>query len=318
MIPPGAGPAAGGIAVVDVGSNSLRLLCCEGMGTDGPVGVRGTTVVGLRRGAAEDGTLSEESLARLEEAVMADAERVRAFAPDRVVAACTSATRDAPNGQRVVAMLQRHLGASVHVLAGEAEAELAFAGAALAVPDEDPVMVVDVGGGSTELVRGAAGVLAASVSMQLGAVRQTDAHIAGDPPAAAELAAVRADARAQVRAGLRHIGGPARPVAVAGTATTLAAIDLGRYDPALVHGHTLALARVSALVELLAGMTLGQRRELPGLEPARAGVIVAGAAIIESVLVEAGEDGVTISERDILDGLALAALGLLGDTFHIR
>lgn len=317
MSAPGAGAAAGRIAVVDVGSNSLRLLCCEGLDAEGPVGERRTTVVGLRRDAAPDGTLADASLARLEAAVAADAARVRAFAPARVVAGCTSATRDAPNGDRVVAMLERHMGASVRVLSGEDEAALAFAGAALAVPDGEPVMVVDVGGGSTELIRGAAGVPGASVSLPLGAVRHTDAHIRSDPPAPAELDAVRRDARARVREGLARIGGPARPVAVAGTATTLAAVDLGEYDPARVHGHTLSRDRVGELVELLAGMTLGERREVPGLEPARAGVIVAGAAILESVLAEAGAGLVTISERDILDGLALAALGRLGDGCHI-
>lgn len=314
----GTGAAAERVAVVDVGSNSLRLLCCEGVDDEGPVGPRRSTVMGLRRDAAPDGTLAEESLARLEAALVVDAAIIQAFAPARVVAACTSATRDAPNGARVVALLERHLGASVHVLGGDTEAALAFAGAALAVPDDEPVMVVDVGGGSTELVRGAAGTIAASVSMQLGAVRQTDAHVHADPPAPAELAAVRAEARAVVREGLARIGGPARPLGVAGTATTLAAIDLGAYDPARVHGHVLARERVSALVERLAGVTLEDRRRVPGLDPARAGVIVAGAAIFESVLIEAGAPEVTISERDILDGLALAALGHLGDTFHIR
>lgn len=297
------------LAVVDVGSNSVRLFLCEGIAADGPAGARTSTVIGLKRGAAADGTLADDALTRLEGVLATYADRIGAFAPARTVAVCTSAVRDAPNRGRVVDLLTRTLGAEAHVLSGEREAALAFAGAALATPGDTPVMVVDVGGGSTELAVGRSGRLAAAVSLQLGAVRQTDRHVHDDPPSAAQLRAVRDDALAAAGDGLREIGGPARAVAVAGTATTLAAIDLGGYDPRRVHRHRLARRRVEELVDMLAAVPLAERRRIPGLEPARAGVIPAGATILAAILAAAGLDDVMVSERDILDGVALAVAG---------
>jgi exopolyphosphatase/guanosine-5'-triphosphate,3'-diphosphate pyrophosphatase len=113
------------------------------------------------------------------------------------------------------------------------------------------------------------------------------------------------------------LGELGRPVAVAGTATTLAAIDLGGYDPVRVHRHRLTRRRVEEILARLASLPLERRRAIPGLDPARAGVITAGAAILATVLEVAGADEVMISERDILDGVALAAAGRLGDTFHL-
>lgn len=293
-------------AVVDVGSNSVRLFLCEGVDADGPSGERTSTVIGLKRGAGDDGTLAADALERLDGVLAAYADRIRAFAPAETVAVCTSAVRDAPNRVRVVDALERAVDAEVHILEGEQEAALAFAGAALAPTGDRRVMVIDVGGGSTELVAGTSGRLTAAVSLQLGAVRQTEMHVRDDPPTAAQMLAVRDDALAAAASGIREIGGPAAAVAVAGTATTLAAIDLGGYDPRRVHGHRMSRRRMEEIVELLAGVPLEERRRIPGLEPARAGVIPAGAAILTSVLTAAGLDDVVVSERDILDGVALA------------
>ena len=293
-------------AVVDVGSNSVRLFLCEGLDADGPVGERTSTVIGLKRGAGDDGTLAADALERLDGVLAAYADRIRPFAPAEIVAVCTSAVRDAPNRGRVVDALERAVDAEVHILDGEEEAALAFAGAALAATGDQRVMVIDIGGGSTELVAGAAGRLTAAVSLQLGAVRQTDLRVHDDPPTGAQMLAVRDDAVVAAAAGIREIGGPAPAVAVAGTATTLAAIDLGGYDPRRVHGHRMSRRRMEEIVEMLAGLPLEERRRIPGLEPARAGVITAGAAILTSVLTAADLDEVMVSERDILDGVALA------------
>jgi len=206
----------------------------------------------------------------------------------------------------VVDALVRSIGAEVRILEGEQEAAMAFAGAALAATGDRRVMMIDVGGGSTELVAGTAGRLTAAVSLQLGAVRQTDLRVHDDPPTAALLLAVRDYALAAAAGGFRVIGGPAAAVAVAGTATTLAAIDLGGYDPRRVHGHRMSRRRMEEIVDLLAGVPLEERRGIPGLDPARAGVIVAGATILTSVLAAAGLDDMMVSERDILDGVALA------------
>lgn len=306
----------GRLAVLDVGSNSLRLFCCEAVAPDGPRGRRWSTVIGLRRGAGSDGTLTDDALGRLDEALRPFADRARAFGPDRVLAICTSAVRDAPNRRAVVDLLRDRAGAEVYVLSGDDEASLSFAGAALAVDGGRPVTVVDVGGGSTEIVTGAAGTRRHAVSLQLGAVRQTDRHIHGDPPAPEEVAAVRADARDALSRVLPGLGEPGSLVAVAGTATTLAAIDLGGYDPETVHRHRLPRARVEEILSLLASLALDERREVPGLDPARAGVITAGAAILATVMEVTAAEEVMVSERDILDGAAMAAAGRLGETFH--
>ena len=295
------------IAVVDLGSNSVRLFLCDGIDASGPRGGRTTTVVGLRRGAAPDGALAEDALARLDACLAEYAGPTAAFAPERIVAVGTSAVRDAPNRDRVAAILHERLGAALTVLDGEQEALCSFAGARLGSPGAGEIMVVDIGGASTELVRGGPQGPAGAVSLQLGAVRQTERHLAGDPPAPAELAALRDEAGALVRGALERIGGPAAAVGVAGTITTLAAIELGAYDPARVHGHRLCLDVIRGITAELAALPIARRREVPGLEPARAGVIVAGAVIAVAVLEEAGLEAMSVSERDLLDGVVLAA-----------
>ena len=294
------------LAVVDIGSNSVRLLLCDGADAAGPSGERRSTVTGLRRGAGVDGTLAEESLARLDDCLAGYGATAAGFAPDRVIAVGTSAVRDAPNRERVAAIVRERLGAGLTVLSGDDEARCAFAGARLGAEGDGVILVVDIGGASTELVRGAEGP-DGTVSLQLGAVRQTEAHLTSDPPAAGELAALRAEAAAMVRDALARIGGPAPAVGVAGTITTLAAIELGGYDPDRVHRHRLAGGTVDRIAGELAALPLEERRRVSGLEPARAGVIVAGAVIASVVLEEAGLDGMTVSERDLLDGVVLLA-----------
>jgi exopolyphosphatase/guanosine-5'-triphosphate,3'-diphosphate pyrophosphatase len=299
------------LGVVDVGSNSVRLFLCERVSESGPEGERLSTVTGLRRGAAPDGTIAEDALARLDDCLAGYAERLSAFRLARVAAVGTSAVRDAPNADRVGEIVSRRLGAPLRALSGHEEAALAFAGARLAVDGDAPAMVIDVGGGSTELVRGGVGGPEGAVSLQLGAVRHTERYLSGDPPTAGQLAALRAEARAMAVPGLEAIGGPAEAVGVAGTITTLAAIDLGRYHPELVHRHRLSRGRIEDLGARLAAMTVAERRSVPGLDPARAGVIVAGAVIVAAVLEAAALDGLMVSERDLLDGVALEALAQL-------
>lgn len=297
------------LAVVDVGSNSLRLLLCEGVGPDGARGERDSTVIGLRRGAADDGAIAPDALGRLDETLAGYAGRVAAFAPARTVPVATSAVRDAPNRGEVAALVEGRLGAPMRLLSGVEEAEVSFAGARLALDGDERVVVVDVGGGSTELVSGGPDGPDDAVSLQLGAVRQTERHLHHDPPRPEELAALQDEARALVEPALGAVAGPLPVVGVAGTATSLAAIDLGGYDRARVHRHRLSLARVDELAARLAAMTTEERRAVPGLDPARAGVIVAGTLILAEAARAAGAAGLMISETDLLDGVALAAAG---------
>ncbi|MDX6556481.1 MAG: exopolyphosphatase / guanosine-5-triphosphate,3-diphosphate pyrophosphatase [Miltoncostaeaceae bacterium] len=303
------------LAVVDLGSNTTRLFLCDRIGPEGPEGERLTTITALRRGAGPDGTLAPEALARLDVALAGYGERLRAHRPELVVAVGTSAIRDAPNRAAADALVRHHAGVALTVISGEREAALAYRGARLAVDGDGPAMVIDVGGGSTELVRGLAAGPEGAVSLQVGAVRCTEALLGGDPPSPEELAALRDALGGPVRDALDRIGGPAPAVGVAGSATTLAAIHLGGYDPARVHRLRLTTPEVAAIAARLAAMPLAELRELPGLEPARAPVIVAGATVIATILEVAGLPDLLVSERDILDGAALAARegALVGD-----
>lgn len=302
------GAAGGRLAVVDLGSNSVRLFLCRGIGPQGPEGERRSTVTALRRGAAADGAVAPDALARLDECLAAYAASIDEFGPGRTVVVATSAVRDAPNADAVASVVAGRLGVPMRVLSGQEEAAVSFAGARLAVDGDGAVTVVDVGGGSTELVRGTAAGPAAAVSLQLGAVRHTERHLRSDPPAPAELSGLRRDALAMIGPALEGIGGAAPAVGVAGTITSLAAIEIGAYDRDRVHRHRLTRDGVEDLVALLAAMTVEQRRHVPGLDPARAGVIVAGALIVASLMEAGGLDSLMVSETDLLDGVALAVI----------
>jgi exopolyphosphatase/guanosine-5'-triphosphate,3'-diphosphate pyrophosphatase len=300
------------VAIVDVGSNSVRLFLWSGEDGDGPVGSRLTTVTGLRRGAAADGTVAEDALARLDACAATYAEMMRSAGVVAGVAIGTSAVRDAPNRAAVAGVIGRRLGLPLTVVAGTVEARLSYAGARLAVEDAREAIVLDVGGGSTELVRGHAAGPTAAVSLQLGAVRTTERYLAADPPHPGELARLREDVDAALAEAVAGIGGPAPLVGVAGTVSTLAAVDLGIYDPRRVHGHVLSRARVEEMLSWMSGLPVVERALIPGLEPARAPVIVAGAAIVAAAMDGAGADRIMVSERDLLDGVARYADALVG------
>jgi exopolyphosphatase/guanosine-5'-triphosphate,3'-diphosphate pyrophosphatase len=300
------------VAIVDVGSNSVRLFLWTGDDDDGPTGTRLTTVTGLRRGAADDGTVTGDALDRLDACAAAYAEMMRAAGVVSGVAIGTSAVRDAPNRTAVAEVIGRRLGLPLTVVAGTVEARLSYAGARRAVDDDREVVVLDVGGGSTELVRGDATGPTAAVSLQLGAVRTTERYLLADPPHPGQLTRLREDVDAALAEAVAGIGGPAPLVGVAGTVSTLAAVDLGIYDPRRVHGHVLTRARIEEMLSWMSGLPVAERALIPGLEPARAPVIVAGAAIVAAALDAARVDRITASERDLLDGVALYADALVG------
>jgi exopolyphosphatase / guanosine-5'-triphosphate,3'-diphosphate pyrophosphatase len=205
-------------------------------------------------------------------------------------------------------------GLDARTISGDEEARLTFRGATSERPADAawPVVVIDIGGGSTEFVVGDRDGVRFHVSTQAGAVRQTERHVRSDPPAPEELAAMRAEVReiidaavpAEVRVGARAA------IAVAGTPTSLAAIDqkLDPYDPARVHGYSLSLERAQEALDDLAAMTDEERRHVPGLDPARAPAIVAGATLLVEALGAFRLDSTEVSEHDILRGAALEAV----------
>jgi len=300
------------VAVVDIGTNSTRLLIAD-VEPGAAVGerLRESTVTRLGEGVEATGRLGDEPQQRVFDALERYAAEIRAQECAASAAVMTSAVRDAANGAAFSAVVRERFGLEGRTLSGDEEAASTYAGATAARPPGDPteLVVIDIGGGSTELVCGAAGRLGFHVSAQIGVVRHTERHLRSDPPAADELAALVAD----VDAGLAHVvprdvfARAEAAIAVAGTATTCAAIDLGleRYDTDRVEGHVLSRARLESMRERLAAMPLAERRAVTGLHPDRAPTIVAGIVVLTRVLTAFGLERVEISDRDILWGVAI-------------
>ena len=306
-----ASPTTARVAVVDLGSNTTRLLIADVRDREVIELDRRTEITALGRGVDASGRLSDEAIDRVMRALSGYREAIDAAGVDRIVAVATSAVRDAANGGAFRARLQDELQLDVHTIAGEEEAQLTFLGATSRRPPEiGPTMVIDIGGGSTELVIGVAGEDPSFVvSTQAGSVRQTDRHLEQDPPTEAELSELRADVREILaRAVPPALGGSVRAgIAVAGTATSLAAIaqDLDPYEPARVEGYALEPEACERMLARLAALPLAERREVAGLEPERAPTIVAGGAILVEILRAFELASVEVSEADILHGAAL-------------
>jgi exopolyphosphatase/guanosine-5'-triphosphate,3'-diphosphate pyrophosphatase len=303
------------VAVVDIGSNSTRLLVAD-VG-DGEVREleRRTTVTRLGEGVDASGRLGEAPQERVFAALEDYAEAMERHAPERRVAVMTSAVRDAANGSEFADAVRERCALDARTLSGDEEARLTYLGASAARDPDDATarLVIDIGGGSTELVVGADRSVRFHVSTQAGVVRHTERHLASDPPRPEELEALAADVRGILDAAVApaELSLPRAAVAVAGTATSLAAIDLELepYDGARVEGHELSLDRLGALLSRLASMPVAERRAVPGLHPDRAGTIVAGVVILSTVLRAFGLDATEVSDRDILWGTALDAAG---------
>jgi exopolyphosphatase/guanosine-5'-triphosphate,3'-diphosphate pyrophosphatase len=242
-------------------------------------------------------------------------EVIDAYDVDQAVAVLTSAVRDARNGEEFANAIGERYGLTPHILTGEDEARLTFRGATSERDPEDqtPTLVIDIGGGSTEFVIGTGREPSFRVSNQAGVVRQTERHIHHDPPEQAELDALADDVRKIFERAVpaEHRRAVAKAIAVAGTATSLAAIaqDLEPYDPEKVHGYVISASECEEILDRLAKLPLEERRAVRGLHPDRAPTIVAGAVILLEVLRCFDLDEVEISEHDILRGAALALTG---------
>jgi exopolyphosphatase/guanosine-5'-triphosphate,3'-diphosphate pyrophosphatase len=296
------------VAVVDVGSNSTRLLVAD---VDGGVAVRErqSRVTRLGRGVDLSGQLSAEAI---EAACAAIADYVaicREYGVDRVAAIATSAVRDASNGSAFVAELRERFALSARVLDGEEEARLTYRGATAEQPPSIPTLVIDIGGGSTEMIVGTGTEIAFHASLQAGVVRHTERHISGDPPTAVELEALAGDIRTLIGDALAGNEGAraSAGIAVAGTPTSLAAVELGLepYDPSRVHGHPLSLKTVQRLLSRFASAPLAERAAIPGMHPDRAPTIIAGCVILIEAMRAFGLEQIQASEHDILYGMAL-------------
>ena len=305
------------VAVVDLGTNSTRLLVAD-VQPDGAMTEleRHSTVTRLGQGVDASGALAPEAMQRVFDTLGRYRAIVDEHGATETTGVLTSAVRDAANGAEFTARVRDDFGFDARTLSGDQEAQLSFLGATSARdPDApSPVVVIDIGGGSTEFVVGERGEVVFFVSTQAGSVRQGERFLSTDPPAPDELAALAeevrdifgrgapGDVRASVTAG----------VAVAGTATQLAAIDqaLEPYDSTRVHGYRLDRAACERMLAQLAQLPEAQRREVPGLDPARAPTIVAGAILMLEAMRAFDLGVVEVSEHDILRGAALRRAGL--------
>ena len=305
-------------AAFDCGTNSLRLLVADvdeaGRLTEI---AREMRVVRLGQGVDRTGEFAPEALARTFAVCDEYAEIVARHAPDRMRFVATSASRDVSNRDEFAAGVQQRLGLLPEVIEGREEAELSFLGATAGVPDAAaPRLVMDLGGGSTELVLGDAGADAA-YSTNIGCVRLFERHLASDPPTEEQIDALRADVDDAFTEAAQHVDVSATRtlVGVAGTITTTAAaiLDLPGYDREAIHGSALTREQIVRAADRLTAMTSDERRALPYMHPGRADVIAAGSQVFarlvelvdEAVGRSGGSLGIRVSESDILDGIAL-------------
>src|SRR4051812_29998838 len=265
------------IAVIDMGTNSTRLLVAEVQDRTVNELARETEITRLGEGVDSSGRLSDEAMERVFEVLARYREEIDRQGAGKIVAVATSAVRDAANGEEFREQLDERFGIEARTIPGEEEARLTFLGATAALAtDTQPTLVLDRGGGSREFGGGRPRREPSShVSTNRGSVRQTERHLHGDPPRAEQLQSLRAEVRKVIRT---EVDAAAEEgIAVAGTATSVAGIDLelDPYDPERVEGHPLTLEKTERILAMLAGLPVDERREVIGLHPDRAPTIVA-------------------------------------------
>jgi exopolyphosphatase/guanosine-5'-triphosphate,3'-diphosphate pyrophosphatase len=303
------------VAAIDCGTNSIRLLIAEPDGSGGLRDLdRRLEIVRLGQGVDASGEFHPDALQRTFAAVDHYAELIKkASVPvEKVHFVATSATRDAKNRDSFFAGIKQRLGVLPDVISGETEARLSFIGALSRVtPEGEPVLVMDIGGGSTELITGSgAGEMRSAISLDIGSVRVTERFLKQNPVADDDLARAIAyvdDLLAGSGVGFASIG---TWIGVAGTATTLAGVylELEHYDREQVHGALIPLPAVEELLYRLARMTVEEIRALPSMHPGRADVITGGALVEARIAARLQVEDLIVSESDILDGIALQLL----------
>jgi exopolyphosphatase/guanosine-5'-triphosphate,3'-diphosphate pyrophosphatase len=297
------------VATVDIGTNTILLLIAERDARGELVAVREeATITRLGQGVDKTKRLAPEAVARALECLGRYGDIVKELGATKVDVVGTSAMRDAGGSEEVRAFVRERFGVDARVISGEEEARVTFAGALSGLPKESgPAVVFDIGGGSTEVVRGEGQNVYFATSADMGSVRLTERCIPSDPPTAAELDAAR-EAAARAFASLPDLPTSRAPVGIAGTMTTLAAISMHMttYDGARVHGSTLSRAELARIVDELAKMPLAERQKVTGLEPKRADVIVAGGLVALAVLDRLGASEARVSDRGVRWGLATA------------
>jgi exopolyphosphatase / guanosine-5'-triphosphate,3'-diphosphate pyrophosphatase len=303
------------VAAIDCGTNSIRLLIAE---PDGAGGLRDLErrleIVRLGQGVDASGEFHPDAIQRTFAAVDEYLKLIKkADVPaGKIHFVATSATRDVKNRETFFAGIQERLGVLPDVISGETEARLSFIGALSRVsPEAEPVLVMDIGGGSTELITGSSnGDMQSAISLDIGSVRVTERFLKQNPVATDDLGrAIKYVDRLLADSGV-DFGSIGSWIGVAGTATTLAGVylELERYDPERVHGSKIPLYAIAELLHRLAGMTVKEIRALPSMHPGRADVITGGALVEARIAARLNLDNLLVSESDILDGIALGLI----------
>jgi exopolyphosphatase/guanosine-5'-triphosphate,3'-diphosphate pyrophosphatase len=302
------------VAALDLGTNTTRLLVADVH--DGSVEevVRRSRITRLGEGVDARRRLLPLPITRVRNSLADFRRELETLGAERALAVATSAIRDAENGEAFLGEIEWSYGFKTRLLSGDDEALLTLRGVASGRKLDGRALVIDIGGGSTELVAGSPDHITFRISTDLGSVRLTERYLRGDPPGEGELSVCAAAIRSLLaeRVPDEARTGVDTAIGVAGTITSLAALDIGlvEYDAERVHGHRLTHDAVHAQLTRLAAISLAERRQVPGLEPERAPVIVAGAMILRETMRYFGLGEVEVSERDLLDGAALEAARL--------
>ena len=306
-------------AGVDIGTNSVRLLIADvAMADEGPTLRtlhRLMTITRLGQGVDERGYLSDDAAERTAATLRGYRDLMRGEGVEAWDIAATSAARDAVNSGEFMRSVAEIMGTQPRVLSGEKEAHLSFLGATYdlgpLLPHGEPILVIDIGGGSTEIIVGRDGEMLQDLSLDVGCVRMSERFLASDPPRAEELREMEGYVRSILapHVGLISRWSPQLMVGLAGTVTTLSGLKQGleRYDGEAIHHSWLTLQDVQGLYTRLCSLSLAERRDLMRLEPGRSDVIVGGVGVLAVLLHELGWERFLVSEKDILDGLAINA-----------
>jgi exopolyphosphatase / guanosine-5'-triphosphate,3'-diphosphate pyrophosphatase len=295
------------IAALDVGSNTVLMLVVE-CGVDQKPHVLAdlARITRLGRGVDACGRLDPESAARTLDTIAEFTNNAHALGVEKIIGVATAALRDAADGPDFLASVKQRTGVALEIISGQTEAQLSYLSTrkGLGISQAEKLLIVDIGGGSTELIRAEPGHSLELASLQIGSVRLTERVIHHDPPAASENETLQT----VIDHSLRELGWNYRPtklVGIAGTVTTLCAIALGleRYSAESVHGYHLAAAEIVRLIELLGSIPLERRKRLSGMEPGRADVLFAGAMILDRVMNYFGAGEVIVSDQGVRWGV---------------
>ena len=303
--------AAVRVAVIDIGTNSTRLLISDVEGANAEQVERRTTVTNMGRGVDHTNLICADAVEDVCRVIADYIARYEEMGAERVMAIATSAVRDAVNGEAFIAELRERFDLDARLLTGEEEAHLTYLGATAHRVEGEPTLVFDIGGGSTELIVGSGMNVGFHTSLQAGTIRQSERHLTSDPPDPHELEDLASDVRNLIDRAVAEQPAAAatRAIAVAGTPTSLAAVDqaLEPYDPGRVHGYRLGMRKIQRMLSKLSSLPLAERLRVPGLHPGRAPTIVAGSVILVQVMRAFGLEEIEVSELDILHGSALSA-----------